>query len=205
MASMVLTPISSLYRVAFADPSKGKSHKDSTQSRSAVVCLGQDQIEREFVLHAFCEQIPTSQFIEEIIRTYRVWRPRVFGVDTTGPQGPFYDSLVLETRRRGLRIPFVSVNFHGEKKTRIEDTVEPSLNDGRLFVHPTSALHEEGKDFPVGFLDGLDCLAACKRMLPKRATTQTKVAQRQKEIEGLRRQGLPFGTIMDRIAEKYGR
>ena len=130
-----------------------------------------------------------------------MWRPRAFGIDVTGPQQPFYDSLVLETRRRGLRIPFVPVTFHGEKTARIEDTLEPSLSDGRLFVHPgMERAHEEGKEFPSGFLDVLDCMAACKRMLPKRATTKSKIMAREKEVEAWKRQGKPFATIMERLA-----
>jgi hypothetical protein len=206
MAQMAHIPIAYLYRVAVADPSGGKTHKDSTQSRSAVVVLGQDELEREYLLHVFAEQCPTSQFIEEIVRVARMWRPRAFGVDVTGPQGPFYDSLVLETRRRGMRVPFVPVTFKGEKITRIEDTLEPSLSDGRLFVHPSmERAHEEGREFPTGFLDTLDCMAAAKRMLPKRATTKTKIAEREREVEVLRQAGMPFGTIMERIAQKFGR
>lgn len=127
----------------------------------------------------------------------------MFGVDVTGPQGPFYDSLVLETRRRGMRIPFIGVTLHGDKVTRIEDTIEPSLNDGRFFVHPGAEYaHEEGREFPTGFLDILDCIASCKKMLPKRATTKTKITQREREIETMKRQGTPFTTIMERLAEK---
>src|SRR5271154_6359960 len=138
MAGLVNFPAMNLYRVAFADPSKGKTHKETDQSRSAVVVLGQDEYERMFVLHAFAEQCPTSTFIEQIVLAWRMWRPKGFGVDTTGPQQPFYDMLQLETRRRGMRIPFVPVTFHGEKITRIEDIIEPALNDGRLFVHPNA-------------------------------------------------------------------
>lgn len=168
--------------------------------------LGQDDVEREFVLHAFAEQCPTSQFIEEVVRVARLWRPRAFGVDVTGPQGAFYDSLVLETRRRGMRIPFVPITFHGEKISRIEDTLEPSLSDGRLFVHPgMERAHEEGKEFPTGFLDCLDCMAAAKRMLPKRATTKTKMMEREREIDSLKRAGMPFETIMQRLNQKFGK
>ena len=205
MGTSVRIPISSLYRVAVADPSKGKTHRDSTQSRSGIACLGQDEFEREYLLACFAEQCPTSVFIEEIIKTWRGWRPRAFGVDVTGPQGPFYDSLVIETRRRGLRIPFVPLTFHGEKTTRIEDTLEPSLSDGRLFVHPSmERAHEEGREFPSGFLDVLDCMAACKRMLPKRQTTKGKIREREREVEMLKRQGVPWGQIMEKLALRYG-
>ena len=168
-----------------------------------MVCLGQDEYEREFLLHSFAGQVPTSLFIEEIVKCWRMWRPRAFGVDTTGPQQPFYDMLTMETRRRGMKIPFVPITFHGDKVTRIEDMLEPSLSDGRLFVHPNAAAaHEEGKEFPTGFLDTLDCMAAAKRMLPKRPNAQTKVVGREREIEALRRQGLPYSQIMERIAQR---
>lgn len=168
------------------------------------MCLGQDEYERVFALHAFAAQCPTSVFIEEIVKVWRMWRPRSFAIDVTGPQQPFYDMLLLETRRRGMKIPFVPLTFHGDKIVRIEDILEPMLSDGRLFVHPNAEiLHEEGKEFPTGFLDGLDCLSACARMLPKRATAQTKVVGREREIEALRRQGLPYSQIMERIANKY--
>jgi hypothetical protein len=48
-------------------------------------------------------------------------------------------------------------------------------------------------------------MAAAKRMLPKRATTKTKIAEREREVEVLRQAGMPFGTIMERIAQKFGR
>ena len=206
MGNLVRIPIASLYRIQFCDPSKGKTHKDATQSRSAIVVLGQDEFEREYILHAFAEQCPTSTFIEEIVRAWRMWRPRAVGVDATGAQQPFYDSLLMEVHRRGLRIPFVPITFHGEKIARIEDTLEPSLSDGRLFVHPAmTAAHEEGQAFPQGFLDCLDCVAAAKRMLPKRATTKSKITEREREVEALKRQGTPFATIMEKLALRFGR
>ncbi len=104
-----------------------------------------------------------------------------------------------------MRIPFVPVTFQGDKVVRIEDTLQPSLSDGRLFVHPNAkVVHEEGQDFPTGFLDTLDCVAAAKRMLPKRATTKGKITEQEREIEALKRQGVPFGTIMERLRERYG-
>ena len=205
MADLTRIPINSLYRVAFCDPSKGKVHRDATQSRSAVVVVGQDDFERLYVLHVFAEQCPTSTFIEQIIRAWREWRPRAVGVDVTGPQQPFYDMLQQETRRRGMRIPFVPVNFHGEKTVRIEDTLEPMMSDGRLFVHPLAEhLHVEGREFPTGYLDGLDCVAACARMLPKKATTKSKITEREGQIEVLKRQGMPFGQILEKLGLRYG-
>lgn len=198
--------ISSLYRVAFADPSKGKTHADASQSRSAIAVVGQDEFEREFLLDEFAEQCPTSQFIERIITMWRTWRPRVFGVDTSGPQKPFYDSLIMETRRRGMKIPFLAVTLQGEKVARIEDRLEPALSDGRYFVHPKAdRAHEEGKDFPSGFMDLLDCMSECHKLFPKRATTRTKITEREREIEAMKRQGTPYTQIMARLAVKYGR
>ena len=205
MGNLSRIPTASLYRVAFADPSKGKTHANATQSRSAIAVVGQDEFEREFLLDEFAEQCPTSQFIEKIVTMWRTWRPRVFGVDTSGPQKPFFDSLVMETRRRGLKIPFIAVTLQGEKVARIEDRLEPCLSDGRYFVHPKSdRAHEEGKDFPTGFLDLLDCMSECHKLFPKRATTQTKITEREREIESLKRQGTPYQVIMTRLREKYG-
>ena len=205
MADLARIPISSLWRVAFADPSKGKTHANAAQSRSAIAVVGQDEFEREFLLDEFAEQCPTSQFIEQIISKWRIWRPRVFGVDTSGPQKPFYDSLVMETRRRGLKIPFLAVTLQGEKIARIEDRLEPSLSDGRYFVHATAVrAHEEGKDFPTGFVDLLDCMSECHKLFPKRATTTTKITEREREIESMKRQGTPYEKIMTRLRAKYG-
>lgn len=206
MGELVRMPMAGLYRVAFADPSKGKTHKDATQSRSAIACVGQDEFEREFLLYEFAEQCPTSRFIDEIVKVWRLCRPRVFGVDASGPQQPFYDALVMETRRRGIKIPFVAVSLQGDKVKRIEDTLEPALTDGRLFVHPSmERAHEEGKNFPSGFLDLLDCMSECHRMLPKRQTTKSKITEREREVEYMKRQGTPFGKIMETLAARYGR
>jgi predicted phage terminase large subunit-like protein len=198
--------ISSLYRVGFADPSKGKTHTDSSQSRSAIAIMGQDEFEREFLLDEFAEQCPTSTFIEQIVTMWRTWRPRVFGVDTSGPQKPFYDSLIMETRRRGMKIPFLAVDLKGEKIARIEDRLEPSLSDGRMFIHPEAKrAHDEGLNFPNGYMDLLDCMSECHKLFPKRQTTQTKITEREREIESMKRQGTPYQTIMTRLAAKYGR
>ena len=89
---------------------------------------------------------------------------------------------------------------------RVKWRARGGYSDGRLFVHPDMKnLHEEGNDFPVGFLDALDCLAAAKRMLPRRQTTHGKIAEREREIEMLKRQGTPFGQILERVAAKYGK
>jgi hypothetical protein len=114
----------------------------------------------------------------------------------------------METRRRGLHIPFVPMNFQGqgEKKTRIEDTLEPNLVDGRLFAHPNAAAaHEEGREFPTGFLDVLDCMSACSKLFPKKATTQAKMVEHEREFDLLKRQGVPFSRIMERLAERRAR
>ena len=130
----------------------------------------------------------------------------MFGVDATGPQGPFYDSLVAETRRRGLRIPFIPITLQGDKIKRIEDSLEPTLTDGRMFVHPKfERAHEEGREFPTGFMDLLDCMASCRKLLPKRQTMTSKIAQREDEIARLKRAGMPFSDIMDRLAKRFDR
>ena len=105
-----------------------------------------------------------------------------------------------------MKIPFLAIDLKGEKIARIEDRLEPSLSDGRLFVHPKAErAHEEGKDFPNGYMDLLDCMSECHKLFPKRATTRTKITEREREIESMKRQGTPFQQIMDRLAVKYGR
>ena len=122
------------------------------------------------------------------------------------PKGPSMTLLCLRRDGGVCGFPSCLSLFTEKRSSRIEDTLEPSLSDGRLFVHPRmERAHEEGKEFPTGFLDCLDCMAAAKRMLPKRATTKTKMMEREREIDSLKRAGMPFGTIMERLNQKFGK
>jgi len=165
--------LSSLIINAFADSSGGRvetGRKLSQRSRSAILVVGQDEIEHYFVFKAWIRHCTTDELINEIFLTDEQWQPRVFSIDATGTQSLFVDSLHREAREKGKRDRFADYIFTGDKDYRIETTLQPLQASGKLFVLDGLAeLQQEYQSFPGSRMkDGLDALAGCIATFPRR-------------------------------------
>jgi len=180
--------LSSLIINAFADSSGGRvgttksGRKPSQRSRSAIVVVGQDELERYFVFKAWAKHCTTDELIDEIFLTDDTWHPRVFGVDATGTQTLFIDALHRMCREKGRRDRYQDLIFEGDKDFRIETNLQPLQAAGRLFVCDTGMmdLKLEYESFPgSNFKDILDAIVGCLKLFPR----QPKPGEVRREME----------------------
>lgn len=200
-----------LYTVAYADPSGGKM-RGAGHSRSAIVVLGMDGLERIFILHSWATFCPTSDLVYNIFKHNDRWQPVIFGIDATGPQGPFVDMLRAEHKRREaeqgriIHFPLRPVSLHSDKQFSIETTIQPVAANGRLF-RPMEMyckeLKAEWQSFPTGqYRDCLDALACCIRLLPRKNPDVLASQNRERHRVYLRQIGMSEREIDRQLAAR---
>jgi hypothetical protein len=200
-------PISSLYRVAWLDPAGGKRKHKSEQSRAAILCIGQDELERVFIFTAWAKYATTTEMIEEVLRNQERWHPKVFGMDASGTQFTFAETILTNAKDKHIALPLRPQALTGDKLFHIEHTLEPVARSGRLFKIPgvdSDELRGEWESFPNGTLDLLDGLACAISLLPKRVRAEDKRSQVRRLEMYLRATGATQAYIDKRRHEVYG-
>jgi hypothetical protein len=200
----ITIPRSSLFIVAFADSAGGRvtfGRAKSQRSRSAIVVLAQDNLEHLFCLKAWARHCTTDQLIDEIFATQEKWNPSSFGIDATGTQNLFADSLLREAREKHKKLPLVKWTFEGDKDYRIETTLQPLQSGGKLFAQKDQDdLRAEYEAFPSSNLkDLLDALVGAKLLLPTKPKAEEVRDEMAQYREYLRGQGVPPMTVEQRI------
>lgn len=196
-----------LWLCAFVDPAGGPRAGRSNYglSRAAIVVIGQDDLERVFILEAFIQRIPPDKLIDRIFDTQQKWNPAVFGIDSSGPQLEFAQMVQKEARERGLRIPLRLVAQRQEKTFSIETTIQPLSSAGRLFrpdENECRQLKDETTSFPDGmYRDGLDALANAIKLLPSVLPAHLKQMNRDQLQRYLQRTGMPKDQIAERLSQ----
>lgn len=200
-----------LYVVAFADSAGGRvgnsGRGTSQRSRSAIVVVASDELEHYFVLKAWARHCTTDELIDEIFLTQERWKPVIFGIDATGTQTQFADSLRREAREKNRRLPLYDHIFEGQKEFRIETRLQPLQAAGKLFAcsEGMDDLRHEYESFPGSRLkDLLDALEGAIGLFPRRQKPEerrTEQAQyrhylqssnKLSAIEGARKAALAF-------------
>jgi hypothetical protein len=209
--------LSSLVVCAFADSSGGRvggGRKPSQRSRSAIVVVGQNEVEQYFIFKAWARHCTTDELINEIFATDDQWKPKVFALDATGTQTLFIDALHRECREKNRRDHFQDHVFEGDKDWRIETTLQPLQSAGKLFVltEGMDDLKGEYESFPgSNFKDTLDALVGCILQFPRRhkpeeareEMRQYRSYLREQRVdpqEALRRAAAAFEEARDRSA-----
>ena len=182
------------------------------RSRSAIAVVGMDNFERIFILLAWSAYCGTDYLIEKIFKTNRRYKPVIFGVDSTGPQSAFTDTLARERRHleikegHAIHFPLRAVNLHDSKVFAIETTLQPIAAAGRLFRPPemeVGNLMNEWKGFPsYGYRDTIDALACAIRLLPRRPPDEMASMGREQYRLYLHRVGVPESEIAHKLAER---
>ncbi len=200
-----------LYICAFADPSGGKA-RGAGHSRSALAVCAMDGYERVFILRCWASHMATNSLVDEIFKLNEKWQPVVFGIDASGPQGPFVDMLRRERERREaeagrvMHFPLRAVTLHDDKQFSIETTLQPLAAAGRLFRPLEMYVPElmgEWKNFPGGqYRDSLDALACCIRLLPRKAPDVLAAQSREAHRVYLRRIGMSEREIDRALAAR---
>lgn len=167
---MPTVEIAKLYRVSHVDPAGGGGTAQHGVSRSAIITIGQDDMERIFILEAWIERVPTSVLEQRIFATQNKWKPAKFGFDKSATQVLFFDTLKRKALQEGVRINWFPIALHSDKLFNIETTIQPLAAAGRLFHGPEREcrqLREEWFRHPDQHMnDGMDALANAIHLLP---------------------------------------
>ena len=93
-----------------------------------------------------------------------------------------------------------------DKFFRIRSTLEPVINEGRLFVpeHMTELLADL-RGFPtIQHIDRIDCLASAVALIPSRPLPERRTEEADALARYLRNSGAPSDYIEKRVKELYG-
>lgn len=192
---------------AFTDPAAAKTKLKKQRARQAIIVIGTDHLQRIFILHTWAGKIPTSQYLDKLIKTCENYAVEIFGIEANAMQSLFAD-LVYDQARSKLtshknRFAPIHQTTKVDKDFRIYTTLEPVINNGRLFMqaHHTE-LEAELRGYPTARTkDLVDCLASAIALIPAKPIKR----QRSDEIEALasylRRSGCPSEYIEQRLNE----
>lgn len=189
--------ISRLYKVSWCDPAGGNNPLVAKQyglSRSAVVTIGQDDLERIYILSTWALKVPPDRLIERIFEEHFKWKPAIFGIDSTGPQILFAQTVQKEIRDRGFKMNLRPQALRLDKTFSIETTLQPVVANGRLFRPMESdckSLRDEWHNFPDGhYRDILDALSCAIRLLPSSLPAHLRQMDRYQLRRYLERTGM---------------
>lgn len=195
---------SKLWVAAHVDPAGGPRASERRQtSRAAIAVVGQDDLERVFILEAWAKRIAPDLLIDRIFDTYERWRPAVFSIDASGPQLAFAQMVQKEARERGIKLPLRPIQLRQDKAFAIETTLQPVASSGRLLRPADNECRElaaEWKGFPDGmYRDLLDALACAIRLLPAVLPAHLRALSEGQLRTYLAQTGMPRDQIEERI------
>lgn len=189
----------------FCDPASGKTNIKRIRARQAIVVIVVDSLFRIFVALAWAGRIPTSSFRDKILDEQEKWRTRRFGIEANAMQELFGDLVAEKSRERSGTSKFLPVHQPTkiEKDFRIRTSLEPVINDGRLFIHESmTELQSELFGFPTAQTkDLVDALASVLTLIPRRPRKQQISDEAHQLADYLRKTGAPSHYIERRIAD----
>lgn len=202
---MLSVKVNELYRVSWCDPAGSPQQAQHGTSRSAIVTIGQDALERVFILEAWIERVATTILEQRILATQAKWRPAKFGIDVSGPQGMFYDTMRRRATEEGVKIRWHPEALLHDKLFSIETAIEPVARGGRLFRPEEKfcrVLKDEWHRFPdKHFNDGMDALSNAIRLLPSSLPEHFKSMAREQLRRYLQKTGLSPAKILERLEQ----
>jgi len=206
MADLKLSSLTS--RVAFVDPSAGKTRLKRQSARSAIACVASDGLDRIFVLDAWADRCSTEKLIDRMCWTYTTFAPSIIGVESNAMQELFPDTIMLLMKARGISLPLLPVHqpVGIDKDLRIRLILQPIVAFGRLFLQDGQIeLEKEITAFPSGKLkDMIDSLASACKLLPARTAAKQKSDKYEALASYHRMVGTPPDQIERRLAEVRG-
>jgi predicted phage terminase large subunit-like protein len=194
--------------VGFLDPASGKRSAElkKVAARSAIVVIGEDALQRVFVLYAWAERCPTHRIVERTLDVCRTYPLRVFGIEANAQQGLFGDLVIRDAKREGVTVPIVPVEQPTtvQKPFRIREAVGPRVAAGQLFLMAQQhEMRSELTSFPIGrVVDLIDALASCIRLLRARPKPLVVNDEVEALASYLRRSGVPPAEIERRVGER---
>jgi predicted phage terminase large subunit-like protein len=199
-----------LWVAGFFDPSGGPraGRTNYGLSRAAIMVIGQDDLERVFILDPFIKRIAPDQQMNRMFDMNDKWRPAVFGIDASGPQLEYAQMVQKEARERGVKIPLRFVAQRENKEFTIERIIQPLAASGRLFRPPDNEcreLKDEFTSFPDGmYRDGLDALANAIKLLPSVLPAHLRQMSAERLRTYLQRTGMAKDQVEERVQQLHG-
>ena len=194
-----------LDRLAFTDPASGKGKLKKVRARQAIVVIAADWLHRVFILFAWAGRLPTSKYLDKILKVNEDYHPKQFGIEANAMQSLFADLVTDAAKERYARTTFIAVHqpTRIDKDFRIRTTLEPVINDGRLFMQEAQVeLEGELRSFPTGLTkDLVDCLASAITLIPRRPLPVQQNEEANQLASYLRNTGAPAWYIKKRIEE----
>lgn len=199
----------------FTDPAGGKAKAAAAKHKKiralqATIGIAVDHLQRIFVIHAWAGRLPASRYLDKLISICDNYNPKIFGIEANAMQSLFANLVYDETRRRlgAHKNKFLEVNQPTkiDKFFRIRTSLEPVINEGRLFVpeHMTELLADL-RGFPtIQHIDRIDCLASAVALVPQRPVPQKRKDEADALASYLRNRGVPSHEIEKRLKELYG-
>lgn len=196
---------------AFLDPASGRKARNQgvrhTRSRSAIVVAKAEQaMGRIFVVNAWAGRVPPSAIVDKVIEVNEAFRPCVFGIESSGQQYLFAETLGVGARLRGAHIPWMPVDQPTTimKDDRIRNTIQPLMQAGRLFID--AKMHEliaELEGFPTAMTkDLVDALASViYHLIPAPRPAQQDTGELDALAAYLRGEGYSPSYIAERLAQ----
>jgi predicted phage terminase large subunit-like protein len=208
---IIRIPLAGLYTVGFVDsaggrvPGTNKGRSANYRSRSAIIVISQDDIDRIFIRKAWARHCTTDELCDEIFATYAEFRPATIGIDSSANQSLFANALIREAREKGKKLPLTQIALGTDKDTRIETTLQPAATAGRIFaLCDMTDLRGEWEGFPGSqFKDILDALAGAIKLLPTRHTNDEVSDEVNQYREHLRRMGFNEPEIEKRVIAAF--
>ncbi len=211
---MISLEIEKMRKYAFTDPAGGKQkaaqakHK-KIRALQATIVICVDDLTRIYVLHCWSGRLPPSKYLDKLITTCDDYEPKIFGIEANAMQSLFAE-LVHDTARRRLgahknRFLAVDQPTKIDKFFRIRTTLEPVIDEGRLFVpdHMIELLSDL-KGFPtIQFIDRIDALASAVSLVPQRPLPQKRQDEAEQLARYLRNTGAPSHYIEKRVKELH--
>ena len=159
------------------------SHKAQADN-SAIVTIGVDEHNVKHVLDLQYGKFSPMEIVDRLFATYRIFRPRVIGIESVAAQALLPRILPHFMRERDMAMPIREINRHGgeSKQHRIMLELQPWVEQGmfKLPVGGAKPLETEMRDYRVdnrrgGHDDALDAAAdAVHLSLAKRAEVPQK-------------------------------
>ena len=197
-------------RYMWLDPASGKKKEAirSVRARSAIVMVGQDALNRIYVLDAWADRVGTNEIRTKFVDMCEQWGPMIAAFEDMGQQSLLFDPIMNEARSRGIEIPLsaISPTTKVDKRFRIRATIQPVYGAGRLIINDSLIeLINEVTAFPMSStMDLVDALSAAIGLVPPMTTGQGEQDDAAELARYLRESGMPMKAIEERMEQIGG-
>lgn len=181
------------HKVMFLDLGSYKT-SDKHDYKAAIVLGGNPGPELD-VLAAHIKRQTPLQFVRSTFDLFELWQPQEFWWEDNGQQSIIIELFLQEEQRRKIYLPRKPHTNRNNKESRIEGTLFPLIENGKLYFHPTNAMQklliDQLLDFPDGqHDDGPDALeGAAAKILARlrRNSTHNSTILRRRAADGILR------------------